>query len=76
MNVSDRDTVAFFAVPWYFTVDVLAVRVWHIWFYDVDKTIGIWFLGTAAEELLWTILVSFFVSIGTLVFAEKRYLRG
>ena len=30
-------TIIFFAGPWYFIVDILAVRVWHIWFYDIER---------------------------------------
>lgn len=64
-------TVLFFSVPWYFVVDILAVRVWRLWFYGANKILGIWLAGTALEEFLWIILVSFLFSSVTIVFAER-----
>lgn len=64
-------TVVFFCLPWYFVVDILAVRVWHIWSYGANKILGIWLAGTALEEFLWIILVSFLFSSITVVFAER-----
>lgn len=67
-------TVAFFALPWYFTVDILAVRIWKIWFYNTDKILGVWLFGTTLEEFLWTIIVSFLMSVLAIIFTEKTYL--
>ena len=64
-------TVVFFCLPWYFVVDILAVRVWHIWSYGANKILGIWLAGTALEEFVWIILVSFLFSSITVVFAER-----
>ncbi len=63
-------TVFFFAVPWYFVVDILAVRVWRIWFYDTEKLLAIWLAGTTLEEFVWMILVAFLVASLTLVLAK------
>ena len=64
-------TVLFFSFPWYFAVDILAVRVWHIWFYDTQKILGIWIAGTAVEEFLWVPLVIFFY-VGLFIVLSSR----
>lgn len=65
-------TVVFFSFIWYFLVDPLAVRVLHIWFYNPDKILNIWIAGTAVEEFLWMILVSFLLSTLTIIFIEHQ----
>ena len=65
-------TVIFFSMVWYFIVDILAVRMWRIWFYDTDKILNIWILGTALEEFLWIIAMTFLFSSGTVVLAEQK----
>jgi hypothetical protein len=65
-------TIIFFAGPWYFIVDILAVRVWHIWFYDIGKVLDIWLSGTVIEEFLWMILVAFLFASLTIIMGPKR----
>ena len=65
-------TVAFFSFIWYFLVDPFAVRVLHIWFYNPDKILNIWIAGTALEEFLWMILVSFLLSALTIILIERQ----
>ncbi len=65
-------TVVFFSFIWYFLVDPLAVKVLHIWFYNPDKILNIWIVGTVIEEFLWMILVSFLFSALTIIFIEYQ----
>ena len=64
-------TVLFFAFPYYFVMDNLAITVWRIWGYEPTKIIGIWVLGTTLEEFLWTILTIFFVIAVMLVVKQR-----
>ena len=63
----------FFALPWYFIVDPLAVSTWKIWAYGSDKILNVWVAGTVIEEWLWMILVAFLFSALTLILKKRGY---